>query len=82
MYHAPKISATRLALRKTAMAASAVRRAFPAWIDSAQGLAFPALAPVNGPVTARVRDSLVLRAVASDKPRRSRHPFVDVPGGR
>jgi hypothetical protein len=79
MHHVIKVSAPHLALRKTA--ASAVRRALPAWIDSARDFAFPSFATVNGPVTARVRDSLILRPVEIEKSRRSRHSF-DVSSGR
>jgi hypothetical protein len=73
----------RVPLRKAAMSASAVsRRPFPAWISAEDsGVAFPARAGV----TPRVRDGLVLRAVATKKPT-SAKPFAkgspDVHGGR
>lgn len=78
----PKVTTARLPLRKIA-SGQPPRRGYPAWIDSGEGAPFSALHSSPSPVhvTARVRDSLVLRAVASDKPRRTRHPF-DAPGGR
>lgn len=58
-----KTLATRVPLRKAATTASAAsRRSFPAWIDADErGVSFPAVA------TPRVRDGLILRAVAKNK---------------
>jgi hypothetical protein len=58
-----KTLSTRVAPRKSAMTAGAAsRRAFPAWIDANEhGVAFAAT------VTPRIRDGLVLRAVATKK---------------
>jgi hypothetical protein len=59
-----KSLATRVPLRKAAMSASAAaRRAFPAWIDAADGTTFAAM------VMPRVRSALVLRTV-----QKSAHP--------
>jgi len=50
-------------LRKAATTASAAsRRAFPAWIDAADGSTFSATT-----VTQRVRNSLILRTVTKRK---------------
>jgi hypothetical protein len=65
--HYSKISPSRVPLRKVA-AALLDGRSYPAWIDSGTGVPFSANAVV---VTARVRDSLVLRVVAK---RNSRNP--------
>jgi hypothetical protein len=79
MRNAAKITAARLPRRKTAVGAAAVHRAFPAWIDAEQGLAFSAhTAPA---VTARVRAGLVLRAIVAANPKRLRHSS-DARGGR
>jgi hypothetical protein len=74
-----KITAARLPLRKTAVGAAAVRRAFPAWIDAEQGLAFSVFTTVIA--TPRVSAGLMLRAVSSPKAKRSRSSF-NAPGGR
>ena len=75
-----KITAARLPLRKTAVGAAAMRRAFPAWIDAEQGLAFSVTTPPV--VTSRVRSAgLVLRAVTSPKAKRFRS-HSDALGGR
>ena len=77
-----KITAARLLLRKTAVGAAAVRRAFPAWIDAEQGLAFSVTSYPAVAVTPRVRAAgLVLRTVPSPKAKRLRASF-DVRGGR
>ena len=81
MRHAAKISASRLPLRKTVAVATAVRRAFPAWIESDQGPAFSALVISSVGVSARIRDSLVLRSVATARVKRVRSSS-DVSGGR
>jgi hypothetical protein len=65
MHYTQKVSSARVPLRKMA-AALLDRRSYPAWIDSESGVSFPVTA---GLVTARVRDSLVLRLVA----KRNRH---------
>jgi len=67
MKNSPKarVSAVRKSLRQVA---AALRPAFPAWIDDAQGLPFSATV-----ATPRVRDSLVLRLVAQKKPLLLRH---------
>ncbi len=64
-------AASRLPRRKSALTSSAAaRRSFPAWIDAAERtVTFPAVS-----VTARVRDSLVLRAVAKPKSGKSKGP--------
>ena len=66
-----KILSPRTMLRKSALTASAAaRRGFPAWIDSSEhAVAFPAVS-----VTPRVRDALVLRAVAQRKFAKSKGP--------
>ncbi len=81
MRRAAKISTARLPLRKTVAVATAVRRAFPAWIDSDQGPAFSALVFSQVGVTARIRDSLVLRSVTTARIKRVRSSS-DVSGGR
>ena len=76
--------ANRIPLRKSALTASAVsRRPFPAWIAADEGgVAFPAKAAV----TARIRDGLVLRAVAkkslSHKKTAGTKGFTDGHGAR
>lgn len=65
--HYSKISPSRVPLRKVA-AALLDGRSYPAWIDAGTGVPFSATSVV---VTARVRDSLVLRVVAK---RHSRNP--------
>lgn len=72
-----KALATRVPLRKAALSAnSAARRTFPAWIDANEGgVAFPAK------VMPRVRDGLVLRAVAKKKPSKPENPHHG-PSGR
>jgi hypothetical protein len=67
---------TRVPLRKAALSASAAsRRPFPAWIVADEsGVAFPA----KGPVSARVRDGLVLRKVSKAKlPTQKRSSHAD-----
>ena len=77
-----KITAARLPLRKTAVGAAAVRRAFPAWIDAEQGLAFSVMSYPAITVTPRVRAAgLVLRTVTLPKAKRLR-ACSDVRGGR
>ena len=77
-----KITAARLPLRKTAVGAAALRRAFPAWIDAEQGLAFSVTSAPALTVTPRVRSAgLVLRTVSSPKAKRAR-TSPDAPGGR
>jgi hypothetical protein len=66
--HYSKISPSRVPLRKVA-AAILDGRSYPAWIDAGTGVPFSAANAVV--VTARVRDSLVLRVVAK---RHSRNP--------
>jgi hypothetical protein len=66
MHYSQKISSSRMPLRKVA-AALLDRRSYPAWIDADSGIAFSAAS--SGLVTARVRDSLVLRLVAKRKNR-------------
>jgi hypothetical protein len=76
-----KITAARLPLRKTAVGAAAMRRAFPAWIDAEQGLAF-SVTTKPPLVTSRVRAAgLVLRAVTSPKAKRFRSSSA-TPNGR
>ena len=64
-----KLLAPRALLRKSALTATAAsRRGFPAWIDASERtVAFPAVS-----VTPRVRDALVLRAVAKRKAAKSK----------
>lgn len=71
-----KITVARLPMRKTAAGASAMRRAFPAWID-AEGprLVSPFV------VAPRVRAALFLRSVPLTKVKRLRSSS-DVRGGR
>lgn len=59
-----KTLAARVPLRKASTSSSAAaRRSFPAWIDSDErAVSFPAVA------TPRVRDGLILRTVAKNKP--------------
>lgn len=68
-----KVAVARVPLRKavslTVPLSVAPRRAFPAWIDSAEG----GLAEAT-PVTPRVRDGLVLRVVSHKKPVAARSP--------
>lgn len=63
-----KVAVARVPLRKAVSLevplSVAPRRAFPAWIDSAEG----GLAVSATPVTPRVRDGLVLRVVSHKKP--------------
>lgn len=80
MRRSPKVSASRL-LPRRATPMAAVRRGYPAWIASDEGAAFSALAPLLAGVSARVRDSLVLRPVVAARSKRSRSS-CDVPGGR
>jgi len=74
----PKITtvATRVLRNAALSAAPAARRAFPAWIDAADGAAFSATA-----VTSRVRDALVLRPVGQKKSGAGR-AANHVPGAR
>lgn len=60
-----KALVTRVPVRKAATSSSsAARRSFPAWIDASErGVTFSAAASVS----TRVRDGLVLRAVAKGK---------------
>jgi hypothetical protein len=62
-----KAVSTRVPLRKAALSATAsARRSFPAWIDANEsGVAFSATVVTPTP---RIRDGLVLRAVAKKKP--------------
>ena len=80
MRRAPKVKtvAHQIPLRKSALTATpAVRRAFPAWIDSEdRAIALPGCA-----VTPRVRDALVLRTVSRRKSGTSKTPS-DAPGRR
>ncbi len=77
-----KITAARLPLRKTVVGAAALHRAFPAWIDAEQGLAFSVTAFPSVAVTPRVRAAgLVLRTISSPKAKRAR-TSPDAPGGR
>ena len=81
MRRSAKVSASRLPLRRPATVSQFVRRGYPAWITSDEGSAFSALAPMAAQVTARVRDSLVLRPVVPPKSKRLRSS-CDVLGGR
>jgi len=64
-------AAGHIPLRKSALTSSAAaRRGFPAWIDASERtVAFPAVS-----VTPRVRDALVLRAVAKAAPAKAKGP--------
>lgn len=58
--HYSKISPARVSVSKFTTALLD-RRSYPAWIDAGTGVPFSAASSI---VTARVRDSLVLRVVA------------------
>jgi hypothetical protein len=65
----PQAVGTRTAARQTASTANAAaRRAFPAWIDAADGAAFSVTS-----VTPRLRSALVLRVVTPQKPANPRN---------
>jgi hypothetical protein len=80
MARTAKITAARLPIRKTAAGASAMRRAFPAWIDAdGPRVALPSATPFV--VAPRVRAELFLRSVPLTKVKRL-PSSSDVRGGR
>ena len=72
MARTAKITAARLPIRKTAAGASAMRRAFPAWLDAdGPRIALTNTAPLL--VAPRVRAELFLRSVPLTKLKRLRY---------